>query len=118
MAQDVHDGVGHGLAVIAMQAGVAAHVLDRDPARARELMATRRRHQPGGARRAARRPGARCARRPTRPPAAPAPGLADLPLLLDRMRDGGLRLSVTLPGRRRGAAGRSAPSRTGSCRSR
>ena len=40
MAQDVHDGVGHSLAVIAMQAGVAAHVLDRDPARARELLAT------------------------------------------------------------------------------
>ena len=31
MAQDLHDGVGHGLAVIAMQAGVALHVLDEDP---------------------------------------------------------------------------------------
>ncbi|KRF16757.1 hypothetical protein ASG90_10960 [Nocardioides sp. Soil797] len=31
MAQDLHDGVGHGLAVIAMQSGVALHVLDRDP---------------------------------------------------------------------------------------
>jgi signal transduction histidine kinase len=29
MAQDLHDGVGHGLAVIAMQAGVALHLLDR-----------------------------------------------------------------------------------------
>ncbi len=35
MAQDLHDGVGHGLAVIAMQAGVALHVLDQDPAKAR-----------------------------------------------------------------------------------
>ena len=35
MAQDLHDGVGHGLAVIAMQAGVALHVLDRDPTKAR-----------------------------------------------------------------------------------
>ena len=35
MAQELHDGVGHGLAVIAMQAGVALHVLDRDPAKAR-----------------------------------------------------------------------------------
>ena len=35
MAQDLHDGVGHGLAVIAMQAGVALHVLDRDPGAAR-----------------------------------------------------------------------------------
>jgi signal transduction histidine kinase len=31
MAQDLHDGVGHGLAVIAMQAGVGLHVLDSDP---------------------------------------------------------------------------------------
>ena len=38
MAQDLHDGVGHGLAVIAMQAGVALHVLDRDPAKARESL--------------------------------------------------------------------------------
>jgi signal transduction histidine kinase len=96
MAQDMHDGVGHTLAVIAMQAGVAAHVLDRDPARAKELLGTLaatcrealdglradldRLRQPTEA--AARRPG---------------PGLADLPRLLDRMRDGGLRLDVELP---------------------
>src|SRR6185436_19086809 len=33
-----HDGVGHGLAVIAMQAGVALHVLDRDPDAARRSL--------------------------------------------------------------------------------
>jgi signal transduction histidine kinase len=38
MAQDLHDGVGHGLAVIAMQAGVALHVLDRDVAGARRSL--------------------------------------------------------------------------------
>ncbi|MBS4754617.1 sensor histidine kinase [Nocardioides sp. zg-ZUI104] len=38
MAQDLHDGVGHGLAVIAMQAGVALHVLDRDPASVRTAL--------------------------------------------------------------------------------
>jgi signal transduction histidine kinase len=38
MAQDLHDGVGHGLAVIAMQAGVALHVLDRDPDAARRSL--------------------------------------------------------------------------------
>jgi len=35
MARDVHDVVGHGLAVINMQAGVALHVLDRRPDQAR-----------------------------------------------------------------------------------
>lgn len=39
-AQDVHDIVGHGLAAISMQAGVALHVLDRSPDRARELLAS------------------------------------------------------------------------------
>jgi signal transduction histidine kinase len=38
MAQDLHDGVGHGLAVIAMQAGVALHVIDRDPDAARRSL--------------------------------------------------------------------------------
>ncbi|KRF12937.1 sensor histidine kinase [Nocardioides sp. Soil796] len=38
MAQDLHDGVGHGLAVIAMQAGVALHVLEKDPAAVREAL--------------------------------------------------------------------------------
>ena len=38
MAQELHDGVGHGLAVIAMQSGVALHVLDRDPAAVRPAL--------------------------------------------------------------------------------
>ena len=37
-AQDVHDIVGHGLAAITMQAGVALHVLDRSPRQAREVI--------------------------------------------------------------------------------
>ena len=38
MAQELHDVVGHGLAVIAMQAGVALHVLDRDTEKVRESL--------------------------------------------------------------------------------
>lgn len=95
MAQDVHDGVGHSLAVIALQAGVAAHVLDRDPDRARELLRTlaaTSREALDGLRAdldRLRTPDTAAAR-------APGPGLADLPLLLDRMRDGGLDLEVSL----------------------
>lgn len=97
MAQDVHDGVGHGLAVIALQAGVAMHVLDRDPQRARELLATIQstsRESLDGLRadlERLRSPESTAARRP-------APGLADLPVLLDRMRDGGLILRTDLAG--------------------
>ncbi len=35
IAREVHDVVGHGLAVISMQAGVALHVVDRRPEQAR-----------------------------------------------------------------------------------
>jgi signal transduction histidine kinase len=95
MARDVHDGVGHSLAVIALQAGVAAHVLDRDPARAKELLATvaaTSREALDGLRAdldRLRSSGPAADRRPTL-------GLADLPPLLDRMRDGGLDLDVSL----------------------
>jgi signal transduction histidine kinase len=89
MAHDLHDGVGHGLAVIAMQAGVALHVLDRDPAKARDSLQairetsresldalraelTRLSADPGAAQRTVRN------------------GLADLPGLVERVRAGGL----------------------------
>jgi signal transduction histidine kinase len=38
IAQEVHDTVGHGLAAIAMQAGVALHVLDNRPGEARAAL--------------------------------------------------------------------------------
>lgn len=38
VARDVHDVVGHGLAVINMQAGVALHVLERRPEQAAEAL--------------------------------------------------------------------------------
>jgi signal transduction histidine kinase len=92
MAQDVHDGVGHGLAVIAMHAGVALHVLDRDPDRARELLTSIQatsREALDGLRADLDRwrdPDDAAARRPV-------PGLEDLPQLLARMRAGGLTLA-------------------------
>jgi signal transduction histidine kinase len=39
LAREVHDVVGHSLAVISLQAGVAAHLLDTRPERAREAVA-------------------------------------------------------------------------------
>jgi len=90
MAQDVHDGVGHGLAVIAMHAGVALHVLDRNPERVRELLmsiqATSRESLDGLRANLDRLRSTGAVSVTVRP----APGLGDLPVLLDRMRDGGL----------------------------
>lgn len=38
IARDLHDVVAHGLATIAVQSGVAAHLIDRDPDHAREAL--------------------------------------------------------------------------------
>lgn len=38
IAQDLHDSVAHSMAAISVQAGVAAHVIDRHPDRARDAL--------------------------------------------------------------------------------
>lgn len=95
MAQDLHDGVGHGLAVIAMQAGVALHVLEREPDRARESLQAIRdtsRESLEALRaelsRLATGPGEPAARRPHN-------GVGDLPGLVGRVRAGGLAVRLT-----------------------
>ena len=98
MAQEVHDVVGHGLAVIAMQAGAGLHVLDRDQEKARDalraIQVTSResldglraelaalRGEAGPADDAPRRPGV---------------GLSDVRLLVERVRSGGLDVRLDL----------------------
>lgn len=91
MAQDLHDGVGHGLAVIAMQAGVALHVLDRDPTAARtSLEAIRRTSRE--ALDALRAELAVIAGEPA--PRRPAPGVAEIDAVIERVRAAGLRVDV------------------------
>lgn len=90
MAQQLHDSVGHELAVIAMQAGVALHVLDRDPARARDALEAIRstsRSSLDGLRAdldVLRAPDSESA------PRRPAAGLADVDVLVERIRAGGV----------------------------
>ncbi|MEP9381952.1 sensor histidine kinase [Nocardioides sp. KR10-350] len=107
MAEDLHDGVGHGLAVIAMQAGVALHVLEKDPSAVRAsleairdtsreslevLRSSLSRLAPSGAAEAA--------------PRSPRHGLDDLDVLLARVRAGGLDVTADIdPGLAAGASG-------------
>ncbi len=96
IARDLHDGVGHGLAVIAMQAGVALHVLERDPGAVRSaLVAIRETSRDAlGELRAelTTLAGDTAQRRPQR-------GTADLPLLADRIRAAGLEVEVRVDAR-------------------
>jgi len=95
MAADLHDGVGHGLALIAMQAGAALHVLDRDPTAVRanlEAIRDTSRESLDLLRGQLDRLAGDSAA-----PRTPMQGLADLPALVDRVRASGLdvRLDIT-----------------------
>ncbi len=95
MAQDLHDGVGHGLAVIAMQAGVALHLMDRDPEAARQSLEAIR----GTSKEALDSLRAELAAiagetAPAPAPRRPAPGVAAIPALLSRVRSAGLGVEV------------------------
>lgn len=94
MAQDLHDGVGHGLAVIAMQAGVGLHVLDRDPAAARRSLEAIRdtSRESLDALRAELVRLSPAAAGPA--PRTPRNGLADLEVLASRIRAGGIRVDL------------------------
>jgi signal transduction histidine kinase len=89
MAQDLHDGVGHGLAVIAMNAGATLHLLDK-PELDREAM----RRSLEAIRQTSRDSleALRLELSAIRGPAArrPVNGLPELEALLDRIRAGGL----------------------------
>ncbi len=97
LAQEMHDVVGHGLAVIAMQAGVALRVLERDPATARSSLEAIRdtsKEALGGLR--AELEALRNGTEGSGAPLRPYPGLADLPALAARMRSSGLPVTVEL----------------------
>lgn len=94
LAQEVHDVVGHGLSVIAMQAGVALYVLDKDPAKARASLEAIRDTSKEAL------DGLRSELDTLRgsAPLRPSISLADLPALAARMREAGLEVSVSVDG--------------------
>jgi signal transduction histidine kinase len=95
LAQEVHDVAGHGFAVIAMQAGVALRVLDRDPDAARAALQ--------GIREASRealsglRAEVEALRMGSDAPRRPRSGLVDLPALAQRIRATGLPVTLSTP---------------------
>ncbi|MDR7275373.1 sensor histidine kinase [Catenuloplanes atrovinosus] len=94
MAREVHDIVGHGLAAIHMQAGVALHVLGKDPGRAEAALraiAT----SSAAALEELRHTLAVVRGGDGTAPRQPSPGLDGVDDLVARMRDAGLRVALT-----------------------
>jgi signal transduction histidine kinase len=101
IAREVHDVVGHGLAVINMQAGVALHVLDRRPEQARLALAAVKQTSKDALDQLRvtlavfREPAAGPGGEPNR---QPRPGLGQLDALVGSMREAGLPVDLVRTG--------------------
>jgi len=94
IAQEVHDVVGHGLAAINMQAEIALHLLPRKPEQAQAaLTAIAQTSKEGLDELRATLTAVRHGEDRT-----PAPGLAQLPALRDRLAHAGLPVSLSVVG--------------------
>jgi len=97
-AQDVHDIVGHGLAAISMQAGVALHVLDRSPQRARDLLESIRQSSQQSLEELRATLAVFRSSGAAPDELAPLAGLDQLPSLVGRMADSGVPVELTTSG--------------------
>jgi signal transduction histidine kinase len=99
IAQELHDVVAHSMSVIAVQAGVGAHVLDDRPDQARAALEAISATSRGTLTEMRRLLGVLRDDEGERSH-APAPGLADLPQLVDDVRAAGVPVSLTVTGER------------------
>jgi signal transduction histidine kinase len=94
IARELHDVVAHAMSVIAVQAGVANHLIDSRPELARQALATVETNTRAALVEMRRLLGV--LRRPDEPSGslAPAPGLADVPALIAQFAEAGLVVEV------------------------
>ena len=98
IAQDLHDVVAHSMGVIAVQAGVGAHVIDTDPAEAKKSLEAISRTSRASLAEIRRMLGV--LREDDGAQYAPAPGLAELERLTQGVRDAGLAVEISIEGSR------------------
>lgn len=91
IARDVHDTVAHAIAIINVQAGVTAHVLDKQPERAKDTLLT---IEQTSSRALDEMRAILSVLRDTEDTRAPARGLADIDELVDGARDAGLEVDL------------------------
>jgi signal transduction histidine kinase len=95
IAREVHDTVAHAIAIINVQAGVTAHVLDKRPEQARETLMTIERTSARALRELRATLGVLTDG--SDDSRAPAPGVAQVSELVRMAREAGLSVSVELP---------------------
>ena len=110
IARELHDVVAHAMSVVAVQSGVGAHVIDKDPAAAKRLLETisdtsrdalaEMRRMLGVLREEDADPddGDRTRDRTGEPALAPAPGLAGLDDLVSRVAAAGVPVTLRVTG--------------------
>jgi signal transduction histidine kinase len=94
IARELHDIIGHSLGTIAVQAGVGRHLMATEPAKAAEALDSIARVSRSSLDEVRAVVGAL---REDEPSYHPAPGLADLPDLVETVRSTGLDVELTLP---------------------
>jgi signal transduction histidine kinase len=100
IAQEVHDVVGHGLAVINLQAAVALHVAGRRPEQAEVALEAIKRSSKDALEELRRTLAVFRGPATGEGPWRPAPGLGQLEALAAAMADGGLPVQVAVTGER------------------
>ncbi len=100
IARDLHDVVAHHIALVNVQAGVAAHVMDRRPDQAKEALAHVREASRSALDELRATVGLLRQSGDPAAPTEPAPGLAVLGELVDTVRRAGLAVEVACADRR------------------
>ena len=102
VAREVHDLLAHGMSVIAVQAGVANHVIDSNPREARRVLASiAGTSRAGLAELRSLMTTLRSTGAPEPASLRPTPGLDGLPELLNRIESTGLRAGLEVRGAQR-----------------
>jgi signal transduction histidine kinase len=94
IARELHDIIGHSLGTIAVQAGVGRHLMAKEPEKAAEALDSIARVSRSSLDEVR---AVVAALREDEPDYHPAPGLADLPDLVETVRSTGLTVELTLP---------------------
>ncbi|HLM90108.1 MAG TPA: sensor histidine kinase [Streptosporangiaceae bacterium] len=100
IARELHDAIAHSMSVIAVQSAVGNHVMDTQPAEARQALAAIEATSRSALTEMRRLLGVLRQEGEPRGSLVPAPGLSDLASLVGQVQDAGLRVWINVDGQR------------------